>query len=386
MSDLTAMPEVQQGLGELDRRLAQIIEEGIRICEIPAPTFHEAERGQYVAQRMRALGLGVPSVDAVGNVICEVPGGAPRPTVVVMAHLDTVFEPGTPIKVRRAGDRLHGPGIGDNSIAVSAMLWLGAALKPLPDRGRLVLVANVGEEGLGDLRGAKAVWDRYGAEADAWVALEGAMSDEAVNLGIPSRRLRIAYHGLGGHSWRDFGRSSAIHALGRLIDQIGQVTVPASPKTTFNVGTITGGRSVNTIAQHAEMLLDMRSEDGGALADLERRVRGLIAAVGDAAGMEAQIEVAGERPGGKLPDGHWLMALVEQAAAAAGAQFRWKSASTDGNVPLSHGAPTVTLGVAKGDNLHSLEEVLDLAPAPRGLQTDYLVLAALLLGRKTLTA
>lgn len=384
MTSLGAMADVQRGLQALEANLPRVLDDAVAICEVPAPTFQERRRAEHVARRMRELGLGAPRIDAMSNVVCELPGAPEQPAVVVLAHIDTVFEPDTPIAVRRDGDRLYGPGIGDNSMAVAAMLWLGHALQGLPGRGTLVLAGNVGEEGLGDLCGAKAVYEQYKGRAQAWVALEGAMSGEAVNLGIPSRRLQIVYRGPGGHSWRDFGRPSAIHALGRLVDQIGQVHVPASPKTTFNVGTIAGGRSVNTIAPDASLLLDMRSEDGAALAALERQVRALVDAVADAAGVKAGVEVVGDRPGGRLEAGHWLAGLVEEAAAAAGARFRWKSASTDGNVPLSHGAPAVTLGVGKGENLHSVDEVLDVSVALQGLKTDYLVLAALLLGRRTL--
>lgn len=371
--------DVKRGLARLEQHLARVIEDGIAICEVPAPTFQEGPRGEFVGRRMHALGLGTPRTDAEGNVICEMPGRADRGTVVVMAHLDTVFGIETPVKVRREGSRLHGPGIGDNSVAVAAMLWLGEALRDLPDRGSLILAANVGEEGLGNLRGARALWEQYHDRATAWIALEGGMASEAVNLAIPSRRLEIAYRGPGGHSWRDFGRPSAIHALGSLISQIAQIRPPATPRTTYNIGGISGGRSVNTIAQDAELVLDMRSEDGTALGNLERQVRGLVTAVGDAAGMRAEIGVVGDRPGGRLADDHWLARLVEAAAAEIGMRLRWKSASTDGNVPLSHGAAGVTLGVARGDNLHSVEEVLDVDPALQNLQLDYLVLASALL-------
>src|SRR5688572_5875487 len=185
MSTMFSNVDVQRGLARLARHLNKVVEEGIAICEVPAPTFHEGPRGEFVGRRMEALGLSKPRTDAEGNVICEMPGDPARGTVVVMAHIDTVFGFETPIKVRREGDRLFGPGIGDNSMAVAAMLWLGEALRDLPNRGALVLVANTGEEGLGNLRGAKAAWDQYHDRAAAWIALEGAMSAEVVNLGIP---------------------------------------------------------------------------------------------------------------------------------------------------------------------------------------------------------
>jgi acetylornithine deacetylase/succinyl-diaminopimelate desuccinylase-like protein len=369
--------EVAQGMRRIGDCLGSVVDEAIAICKVPAPTFEEAERARFVAQRMQALGLGVPHSDAEGNVICELEGSTDR-TIMVTAHLDTVFGRETPLEVRRDGNRLYGPGIGDNSLAVAALLWLGHVLVDLPDRGTLVMAANVGEEGLGDLRGAKELWRAYGSRAHAWVALEGALGSEAVHHGVASRRLRISYRTTGGHSWRDFGRPSAIHAMGDLIALVTQIAVPLEPKTTYNVGVVEGGRSVNTIAPAASILLDMRSEDTETLKDLESRVVELARSRAQRAGVEADIEVMGDRPGGRLPRGHWLLGLVDRAAEKAGLSLKWKSASTDANVPLSHGAPAVTLGIGRGENLHSVEEVLDLAMARQGLQMNFLVLASLL--------
>ncbi|MGH2405542.1 MAG: M20/M25/M40 family metallo-hydrolase, partial [bacterium] len=170
---IAARPEILRGLQRLDAHVSDVIDEAVTICEVPAPPFAESRRAAHVAGRMAALGLGAPRTDAIGNVICELPGAPERPTVALTAHLDTVFGAEVPIGVRREGDRLAGPGIGDNSMALAALLWLGAALADLPDRGTLVLAANVGEEGLGNLRGAKALWEQFGEHADAWVILEG---------------------------------------------------------------------------------------------------------------------------------------------------------------------------------------------------------------------
>jgi acetylornithine deacetylase/succinyl-diaminopimelate desuccinylase-like protein len=380
VAGVTVTPELHAGLQLLDERVPAVIEDAVTICQIPAPTFQEARRAEHVRNRMQRLGLGDPQMDEAGNVISELPGAAARPTVVLTAHLDTVFGPDVPVAVARDGDRLRAPGIGDNSVALASLLWLGVALRDLPDRGTLVLAANVGEEGLGNLRGVKAVWEQYGGRADAWVVLEGATFNRAVHAGVCSRRLEITYRGAGGHSWIDFGRPSAIHALGRLIDQIAQVSVPVDPKTTYNVGTITGGTTVNTIAAEASLALDMRSEDVQALAALNATVEGLATAIAAAAGVEARIEVLGERPGGRLPVGHPLMALVEQAASVVGVPVRWEAASTDANIPLSHGAAAVCLGIARGEGAHTLEESLDVSVLPQGLRQAYLVSAWLLRG------
>jgi acetylornithine deacetylase/succinyl-diaminopimelate desuccinylase-like protein len=381
MTDLRSTPAVRQGLDALDAHLADVIADAIAICEVPAPTFQEARRAAHVSRRMRELGLGDPKTDPEGDVFCELPGAAGRPTVVLMAHLDTVFGPDA-VSVKRDGNRLHAPGIGDNSMGVAAMLHVGRMLKDLPDRGTLVLAANVGEEGLGNLRGAKAVWAQYGSKADAWIILEGGTFNRGVHTGVCSRRLAVTYTAGGGHSWTDFGRPSAIHALGRLIDQVAQIKVPSDPKTTYNVGIIRGGTTVNTIAAQASLVLDLRSEDPEALARLDGVVGGLITAIAQASGVESHVEILGDRPGGRLPEGHRLITLVERTAAALGIPVRWESSSTDANVPLSHGAAAVCLGIAKGEGAHSAGESLDVSVLPRGLTQTYLVTAALLRGEE----
>lgn len=383
---LLESPELVRHLAALEAHVADVVEDAIKICEVPAPPFGEEARAAYVAARMGALGLPAPHRDAVGNVICELPGVPDAPVVVLSAHLDTVFGPEVQIRVRREGPRLAAPGIGDNSLAVAALLWLGRVLADVPGRGTLVLAANVGEEGLGNLRGMRALWDRYGAQAAAWIVLEGAMFNQPSCTGICVRRLEVTYRAAGGHSWSDFGHPSAVHALGRLIDQIAQVRVPSSPRTTYNVGVVRGGRTVNTIAPEASLLLDMRSEAPEALDDLDRVVRGLVASIAAAAGVTHEVTVVSDRPGGRLPSDHPLVRLVEEAAAAVGVPPEWKSASTDANVPLSHGAPAVCLGLARGEHLHSEHETLDVTPLPRGLRQAFLVAAALLRGALTTAA
>jgi acetylornithine deacetylase/succinyl-diaminopimelate desuccinylase-like protein len=381
-----ADPILAPGLESLDRAVDAIVADAIDICEVPAPTFHEQARARHVAQRMTALGLGEPHVDELGDVFCEVPGRADRPTVVAMAHLDTVFGPDVSTKVRRDGHWLHAPGIGDNSIAVASLLHLGRILQALPNRGTLLLAANVGEEGLGNLRGAKAVWERYGARADAWIVLEGASFNRGVRVGVCSRRLSIVYRGDGGHSWHDFGKPSATHAMGRLIAKIADLRVSADPRTTYNVGTITGGTTVNTIAAEASILLDMRSEDVGPLGALHAAVRGLAASTANETGVRATVEVVGDREGGRLVAEHPLVVFIDETSRSLGTPIVWEAGSTDTNVPLSHGAAAVCLGLAKGERLHTVDEALDIRPLPIGLRQTYVILAALLRGEVPLSA
>jgi acetylornithine deacetylase/succinyl-diaminopimelate desuccinylase-like protein len=376
--DLT--PDVTRLLRGLRAGADAIIADAIAICEVPAPTMAESRRAAHVARRMQELGLGTPATDAEGDVICELPGRDGRPTVMLTAHLDTVFAEDVPVTVRREGTRLFAPGIGDNSVAVAALLHLGVALRDLPDRGTLILAANVGEEGLGNLRGMKALWAQYGLRANAWLVLEGATFNRAVRTGVCSRRLEITYRAKGGHSWLDFGAPSAVHALGRLIAQIAQVRVPVEPRTTYNVGIVRGGTTVNTIAADASLVLDMRSEDPGELARLSDVVDRLAGAIAAASGVDAHANVLAERAGGRLPPSHPLIALVEEAASHVGMPVRWESASTDANVPLSHGAAAVCLGIAQGDGAHTLGESLDISLLPQGVQQVFLVAATLLRG------
>lgn len=380
MTALFDDPNIRAGLGLLDAHTSELLADAVAICEIPAPTFQEGTRAAHVLRRMRELGLGEPQADEVGDVICEMPGDAGRPLVVLMAHLDTVFGPEVAVTVRRDSHVLRAPGIGDNSVGVAAMLWLGRALRDLPARGTLVLAANVGEEGLGNLRGARAVWAQYGARAHAWVILEGATFNRAVLAGVCSRRLEVTYRGQGGHSWQNFGRASAIHALGRLIDRIATIPVPDDPKTTYNVGIIRGGTTVNTIAAEAGFLLDLRSEDPQALADLHRTVEALITSVASETGVSAEVKLLGDRPGGRLPDGHPLIALVDGIATALGHPVRWEAASTDANVALSYGAAATCLGIGSGGGEHTTDEYLDTSLVPRGMRQVYLVAASLLRG------
>ncbi|MFS8542635.1 MAG: M20/M25/M40 family metallo-hydrolase [Limnochordales bacterium] len=349
----------------------ELIQEVIDVCQVPAPPFQEGERAQKVAAGFRQAGLTDVAIDQEGNVVAVYPGrGAADRLVVVSAHLDTVFPAGTDVGVRREGERLYAPGISDNSAAVAALLFLArglvaAGFEPEPS---VVFLANVGEEGLGNLRGMRHFFQHgLGARRPVAAALVldgrlGVMSTEAVG----SRRLAVTYRGPGGHSWADFGRPSAIHALGRAIAAIAGLAVPAEPKTTFNVGTVTGGTAVNAIAQQAAMVVDMRSVDGAALARLEEAVR---AAIADAAraegGGEVDIQVVGERPAGRLDPHHPLRQLALGAATRLGLAAEEEAMSTDANIPLSLGIPAVVLGIAEGGGMHTLEEWL--APGSLGI-------------------
>ncbi len=371
-SDLAA------GIAALRRARQRVLDDAVAICEVPAPTFHEGERAAFVRRLGRALELGEGEMDAAGNVIWESPGDPALATVVVSAHLDTVFGPEVHPRVERRGCILAAPGIGDNSLGVAALLHLAAVLRRLTARGTLVAAANTCEEGLGNLRGMHALWERYGRGAGSWVVLEGGTFNTVEAAGIGSRRFRITASGPGGHSWQDFGKPSAIHGLARLVAGLLETRLPTEYRTTYNVGMISGGTSVNTIAAEASCLLDLRSESQQGLSQIESRVRRLADEAAAAEGVAFALELVGDRAGGMLPEGHWLVRLVESAAAQTGVEIKWQAGSTDANVPLSHGAPAVCLGVASGSNLHALQEEVDTTPVEPALEMAYRVIGAAL--------
>lgn len=340
-----------------------------RICEVPAPTGSEMERARFVASLLQERGY-TPEIDALGDVYVrrgQHGQQAQRPVVMLLAHLDTVFPAGTPIKVSRDGDILRGPGISDNSVSVASMLGV---LDLLDEHGittatDLVAVANVGEEGLGNLRGARAAVERYRAELGAVIAIDGRVGS-IVNEAVGSRRWRISVHGPGGHSFGSFGQPSAIHGLGRIIAAIAELRVPQQPKTTYNVGMIEGGTSVNTIAPYASAVLDMRSVDVAALERLAEQVQQIIThKVGE--GLRTEIEVLGERPAGKRDRSDPLVQLAGEIVRWLGYEPTYHASSTDANIPISLNIPSVCVGVTRGERVHTIEEYLHIEPLSDGL-------------------
>jgi acetylornithine deacetylase/succinyl-diaminopimelate desuccinylase-like protein len=353
------------------------VETAIAIQQIPAPTFDEAERGRYVERRMRDLGLADVDVDSLGNVYGRRAGRAGGPGLLIAAHLDTVFPAGTDLAVRREGARIYGPGLGDNSLGVAALLHLAQAMRrhDIANAGDIWFVANVGEEGLGDLRGMRAVCDRLGGQIAAAIALEGSGPDRVVHAGLGVRRYRISAVAPGGHSWQNFGAPSAIHALVRLAARLTDLDAPKEPRSTFNIGVIEGGTSVNTIAERASLLLDLRSTEPAALHGLIAQVERIVAAAEPEGAF--QVETVGDRPAGRIAREHPLVQAVAAAYAAAGITVSYDVASTDANIPLSRGIPAVCVGVGDGENAHRLDEYIEPARVPQGMRALlWLALAA----------
>jgi tripeptide aminopeptidase len=357
-----------------------IVETAIAIQQIPAPTFDEAQRGADVAERMRALHLADVRTDTVGNVYGRRAGHAGRPGLLIAAHLDTVFPAGTDLTVRHDGGRIYGPGLGDNSMGVAALLHLAQALgqADVANPGDIWFVANVGEEGLGDLRGMRAAVDRLGGQIGAAIALEGCDPNRIIHAGLGVRRYQISAAAGGGHSWSDFGSPSAIHALVRLAAKLTQIDAPKQPRSSFNIGVIEGGSSVNTIAERASLLLDLRAAAPAALDTLIRQTEQIVADARDAEpGVTFKIETVGDRPAGSIPEQHALAQLAQAAYLAEGLGTNYEIASTDANIPLSRGIPAVCVGVCDGGNAHRLDEYIEPARLPSGMRALlWLALAA----------
>ncbi|UBV42211.1 M20/M25/M40 family metallo-hydrolase [Deinococcus taeanensis] len=338
------------------------------IAQTPAPTFREERRAALIAGLWQDLGYAVER-DAAGNVLTRLtpPGTEDRPALLLASHLDTVFDEGTDVTVREDAGRLVGPGVGDNSasLAVVTALLRDLRASPLPLRRPLWVAANVGEEGLGDLRGAKHLLAEHRAQLGAFLAVDGYLG-VAVTRGVGVRRYRASFTGPGGHSWGDQA-PSALHAMGRAISALYALHLPVSPRTTLNVGVAGGGTSVNSIAGSAELLLDLRSLDGDVLTDLDRRAVAALHSAARDAGVRVQLERVGDRPGGDLR-GEALLGVVRDAARDGRLDLRLASSSTDANAAVPHGLPALAVGVYRGGNAHRTDEWVQVSSLTPGLK------------------
>jgi len=365
-----AHPAVRAALADLaDYR--PTLATAIEIQQVPAPTFAERPRSVLVSRRMQALGLHDVEIDELGNVYGRRPGIAERPALLISAHLDTVFPADTDLSIRYEGERVYGPGIGDNSVGVAGLLRLAEIYQrcDLPTQGDIWFVANVGEEGLGDLRGMRAVVERLRTRIGGVIVIEGCDFGSLHHQAIGVRRFRIEANGPGGHSWGNFGTPSAIHILVRLAARLTELQVPVSPRTTFNIGMISGGTSVNTIAHHASMLLDLRSVSSAVLSDLVSEVYRLVEeATLDQPEVHVQISKVGDRPSGAIPREHPLVQAAVAAYQMVGAQISFQQSSTDANIPLSLGIPAICVGLTDGGNAHRTDEYILPMNLGRGMQ------------------
>jgi acetylornithine deacetylase/succinyl-diaminopimelate desuccinylase-like protein len=390
-------PNVRAALDYVKRSEPQTLEEQARICEIPAPPFEERVRAEYYRKKFVELGLKDVRIDAEGNVLGTRPGSAATPLLVFSAHLDTVFPPGTDTTVSRHGALLKAPGIADDCRGLAVVLAVARTLNEtrIATQGTVVFVGTVGEEGLGDLRGVRHLFKQeLAGKITHFISLDGTGLGVATGA-VGSYRYRVTFRGAGGHSYGAFGLANPIHALGRAIEKVARFEVPESPKTTFNVGRIEGGTSVNSIAQSASLEIDMRSVDAGQLDQLDAKFRAVVdAAVAEenefwnkharnpiarttnrGTPVTATVERVGLRPTGRVSDDAPIVQAVRRANAALGIENSFDAGSTDSNIPISLGIPAVTLrggGASTGN--HALQEQFDSKDSFRGTQRALLTL------------
>ncbi len=383
-------PAVKSALAAIEADDERTLREQIELTEIPAPPFKEAVKAADFLKRVQALGFTDSRIDSEGNVIAlrKGNGKSGAPTLVVSAHLDTVFPEGTDVKVKKQGERYLAPGIYDDNRGLAALLAVmramqGAQLKTVGD---VWFVATVGEEELGDLRGVKALF-RDNKNIDGFISLDGLSIDRVVNAATGSRRYKIAYVGPGGHSFAAFGMPSATHAMGRAIAKMADVETPSNPKTTYTVGTVKGGTSVNSIAADAEIGLDMRSNNSAELAKLEEKMLAIARAAADEENarwklpgrVKAEIKLVGDRPAGVQANDSVITQVGVRSGQALGIKdFNIAASSTDSNTPIALGIPAVTLGGGGiGGGSHSPGEWYSPLKAWLGPQNTLLATLAL---------
>jgi acetylornithine deacetylase/succinyl-diaminopimelate desuccinylase-like protein len=393
---LAASPEVRSAFNWFRSQEPQLAHWQLEMARIAAPPFGEGPRAAWLAERFRDLGLDDVRVDDVGNVFGIHPGFGRR-YIALSAHIDTVFPAGTPLNVRQQGTRLFGPGVSDNGAGVTAMLAIVALLRSVRMRHALpfLFIGNVGEEGEGDLRGMRHIFatPRWKDSIAYSLILDGAGSDTIVAEALGSRRFEIIVRGPGGHSWSDFGAPNPIVILARAIDNFCRTPVPTTPKSTFNIGVIRGGTSVNSIPESASMRVDLRSTSRTELERLERSLRDCLdqsveaehhAGESRAAGQRkthavtSEVVVIGDRPAGELEPNARILQVLRAVDSHLGNVAQVQRASTDANIPLSLGREALAIGGGgSGGGAHTLQEWFDCSGRELGLKRILLTLLAL---------
>lgn len=379
-SRLSDNARVRAALEWFTPNLVWLNDQQTRLTEIPAPPFQEEQRAAAVKELLAETGLAV-HVDKMGNVIGELRGANEREIVLVSAHLDTVFPAGTDVKVRHEGNRMIAPGISDNGTGIAALMGLARALQfaHVKPQRTILFAGDVGEEGEGNLRGIRELVETYRPKLKAVVVLDGSGTEHVTTKALASRRLEASVSGPGGHSWSDFGMPNPINALVRGSVRFINTKVPVSPRTTFNIGQIEGGTSVNSVPHQASIKVDIRSESEEELARLESALRECVSAgVRDEMDsardrfkgkLEWKVDLLGSRPGGELAGNSPLLAALRSADEYVGNQSRIERSSTDANVPLSLGIDAISIGAGgSGGGAHSLQEWYDPAGREGGLK------------------
>ena len=374
----------------------QTVADIITLTEIPAPPFHETERGKAYLARLQAAALTDVETDAEGNVMglrrgtAHVDGG---PVVVFAAHLDTVFPAGTDVKVRREGTKLMAPGVGDDTRSLATLLAYLRALDAgkIKTKADILFVGNVGEEGAGDLRGVRYLFNKskYAGRIKAFISMDGADPRYVVNQGVGSKRYHIAFHGPGGHSYGAYGMVNPMAAMGKTVADLYTIQTPSNPKTTYAASVVGGGTSVNAIPHDVFLEVDLRSESAAELAKLDAQLNDiLVKAVAlenkarstQYGSVTYEAKVIGERPTGRTDEAAPIVQITQAASRALGFETRFEASSTDSNVPMSLGIPAVTIGSGgSAGRAHALDEWVDVEKATslKGMQVGLVSLLAL---------
>lgn len=391
VSALIYAVEIQEAFSIIDAASDIPDETIIPICEIPAPPFKEQARAQYVKRVFEQMGLPSVTIDAEGNVIARRPGRSRNPKVIISAHLDTVFPEGTDVRVKRERGKLWAPGISDNACGVAALLALARVLDAagLETEGTVYFVATVGEEGEGNLRGVRYLFTEgeFRNGVDAFISLDGPGLERITNRALGSRRYRITITGPGGHSWGDFGIVNPVHALGRAIARFSTYAAPLAPRTSYNIGIIEGGNSVNAIPERASMTVDMRSLSNEEINKMETYLRKTVdMAIREEASqrgpsgttLRSSFELIGDRPSGEIAASSYIVQTALDCSRALGIEPRLDCSSTDSNIPISKGIPAITIGSGgQSGNCHTLTEWYDPAGREAGLKRLVLMTASL---------
>jgi tripeptide aminopeptidase len=383
---LAEQPQVRVALDWFAKHLTWINDQQVALTEIPAPSFQEEKRSAAVKALFAAEGLPVQT-DALGNVIAELRGTNDKECILIAAHLDTVFPADTDVKVRREGERMLAPGISDNGTGLATIVAIARAFQAakLKPQRTILFAANVGEEGEGNLRGMRALIDAYRTKLRAVIVLDGSGTDHVTTRALASRRLEVTITGPGGHSWSDFGMVNPINALVRGSVRFINTKIPISPRTTFNLGQVEGGTSVNSIPHEAKLKVDLRSESEEELTRLESALRECMATgVKDEndnardrskGKLDWKVELIGSRPGGELAADSSLLASLRAADDYLGNLSRIERSSTDANIPLSLGIEAIAIGAGgNGGGAHSLQEWYEPSGREMGLQRALLTL------------
>ncbi len=384
---LMSSAEVTRAFRYFETNAEAITDEHIRICSIPASPFGERERAQYLSEKFSSLGLSEVEIDDEGNCLGLSKGASRSPLMVVSAHLDTVFSSDTDFTVHRRENRLLAPGIADDGCGLAALIALAKVIETerIRTEGSILFVGTVGEEGEGNLRGVRYLLTRgrWAKKVDAFLSFDGPGVDRITNRALGSRRYRVELAGLGGHSWGDLGMPNPVHALGRAVSRLAAYPAPKEPRTTFNVGRIEGGTSINSIPSKATMEVDLRSASESELRRLDAFFRRAIRDAVDEenakrrAGdpeLKLRTDLIGERPTGETANDSPLVELAIESTKVLGFEPRLDQSSTDSNLPISLGIPAITLGAGGASGFsHTLDEWYDARDRDKGLKRGLLV-------------